>query len=145
MYDTRDIRPEDFMKLWPHQHKTLLMFTAELQKETRFLHEYSLASTKLVMAQMEEARTQIALEVDRLVGTLRGHNASMLSEFRQVADATLSDLDSRLKSHASSQVSLDQKIKAFENQVNAFQQKRRIFKALPWWTRAWRGITGEGL
>ena len=143
MYDTYGIRPEDFRNQWPHQHKALLTITAELQNQTKQLHECSLASSKLVIYQINEACTQLTSEVDRLLGTVREEHAAMLGEFRAVAAETLSDLNNRLKLHAESEARLEQRITRFQNKAHALEESRRNFMALPWWTRAWRALTCE--
>lgn len=145
MYETHGLRPEDFRTQWPHQLRTLLIVSAELQSHSKALHDWSAACTKSATLDLDAARAALGEETARMISDIKTAHSDSSQDLKTATAELLSALNSYVKEKERIRGEMMGHSKHLVQQQRALHRERSRIMTLPWWKRAWIAIFSDAL
>lgn len=141
MYKTFGLRAEDFRTQWPHQLKVLMIVSAELQSQSKTLHECSVANTTAAVRELEDSRCALEKETVRMIEGIKNAHIDSINNLLDASEALRSMFRSHLTEHAKREAHLQARFEKLSGLARELQLERSRIMSLPWWRRIWLAIS----
>ena len=136
-----DLKSRDFRDIWPYQAKTILQFSAMLQKQCQFVHQQTLASSRTASQDLKAASVDLSEMASKVSAISKSTQQQCTRSMKELESAVISRVNHYMHDHSRLSEEVLAQIDELRKRERRYMKAREEFLTLPWWRRLWGGNT----